>query len=351
MVSSVARALLPRRLTAPLLVLALGTVWIVWGATFLGIRVMVETIPPLLGSGVRFLAGGALLGLLVLHLHGRRAFAVTPEELRGSAAMGLLLVAGGVGLIALAEHQGLPSSLAALIASSEAAVVLALRIVAGRERVSAATAFGVGVGAVGVVLLLSPGSRPEGVTMLAALLGLAGSLTWATGTYAGARMRTAPDLLANVTIQMLAGGAVLLLAALAAGERVSPGAVSTRSLVALVGLTAASVAVYAAYAWLLRNASLSLVTTQSYVNPVVAVVLGVLVLGETIGLTTGVGMVITLAAVLLVMRADRHDDRSAGRGATADEHDAPAREPRAAGATGELPTLELPRPTGPTRTA
>jgi drug/metabolite transporter (DMT)-like permease len=329
-----------------MLVLALGTVWIVWGSTFLGIRVMVETIPPLMGSGARFLVGGALLGLLVLRLHGRGSFALTAEEWRGSAAMGLLLVAGGVGLVALAEHQGLPSSLAALIASSEAAVVLALRIVAGRERVSGATAFGVGVGAVGVVLLLSPGSRPEGVTLLAALLGLAGSLTWATGTYVGARIRTAPDVLANVTIQMLAGGAVLVVAALAAGEHVVPAAVSTRSLVALAGLTVASVAVYAAYAWLLRNASLSLVTTQSYVNPVVAVVLGVLVLGETIGVTTAIGMAITLVAVVLVMRADRQD------GPTAGHAESEPREWRAgSGTTGELPTLEFPRPSGPTRTA
>jgi drug/metabolite transporter (DMT)-like permease len=343
-VSSLARSLRvlrPRRLTAPLLVLALATVWIVWGATFLGIRVMVETIPPLLGSGVRFLVGGALLAALVVHLHGRRAFAITAEEWRGSAAMGLLLVAGGVGLVALAEHQGLPSSLAALIASSEAVMVLVLRIVAGRERVSRATAFGVGVGAVGAILLLSPGSRPEGVTAIAALLGLAGSVTWATGTYVGARIRTAPDLLANVAIQMLAGGAVLLVAGAAAGEHVVPAQVSTASIVALVGLTAASVAVYAAYAWLLRNASLSLISTQSYVNPVVAVLLGVLVLGETIGLTAGVGMAITLVAVVLVLRADRRE----GPPATPVEVD------ERRGARDGSPTREFPRPAGPMRAA
>jgi len=323
-----------------LLVLALATVWIVWGATFLGIRVMVETIPPLLGSGVRFLIGGGLLALLVLRLHGRGAFALTAAEWRGSAAMGLLLVAGGVGLVSLAEHQGLPSSLAALIASAEAVMVLALRIVAGRERVSPATAFGVGVGAVGAVLLLSPGSRPEGVTMIAALLGLAGSVTWAVGTYVGARIRTAPNLLANVAVQMLAGGAVLLAAGAVSGEHVVASAVSTRSLVALAGLTVASVAVYAAYAWLLRNASLSLISTQSYVNPVVAVVLGVLVLGETIGMTTAVGMAITLVAVVLVLRADRREGPPAGT------RSQPARR-----APGDSPTLEFPRPAGPTRTA
>lgn len=336
---SFVRSSRPRRLTAPLLVLAVATVWIVWGATFLGIRVMVETIPPLLGSGARFVLGGGLLALLVVATRGRRAFVLTATEWRGSALMGLLLVAGGVGLVALAEHRGLPSSLAALIASSEAAMVLALRIVAGRERVSAATAFGVGVGAVGVVLLLSPGSRPEGVTLLAALLALGGSVTWATGTYVGARIRTAPDLLANVAIQMLAGGVLLLVAGAAAGEHVVPSAVSTRSLVALVGLTAASVAVYAAYAWLLRNASLTLVSTQSYVNPVVAVVLGVVVLGETVGTTTAVGMAITLVAVVLVLRADRRDGPPAG---TVAEDGAPGR---------GRPTLELPRSAGPTRTA
>jgi drug/metabolite transporter (DMT)-like permease len=321
------------------ILLALGSLYVIWGSTFLGIRIMVETIPPLVGSAARFLVGGTALVGVALWAHGRGAFALRAEEWRGSAAMGLLLVAGGVGLFALGEHLGLPSSLAALIASSEAAIVLGLRIVAGRERVSPATAFGVGIGAVGVVLLLSPGSRPDGVPVTAALLGLAGSLTWATGTYLGARIRTAPDVLSDVAIQMLAGGTVLLVAGLAAGERIDPGAASTRSIVALAGLAVASVAVYAAYAWLLRNASLSLVTTQSYVNPVVAVVLGVLVLGETIGLTTAVGMAITLVAVVLVLRADRQDrppTRPVGV-------DAPARD----GGT----TLELPVVGAPTRTA
>lgn len=320
------------------LILAVATVWIIWGSTFLGIRVMVETIPPLMGSGVRFLIGGALLALFVVWQHGRGAFSITAEEWRGSAAMGLLLMAGGVGLVALGEERGLPSSLAALLASSEAALVLGLRVAAGRERISAATAFGVGVGAVGVVLLLLPGSRPDGTSMVAVLLGLGGAVTWAVGTYTGSRIRTAPNLLANVAIQMLVGGAVLLVVGVIVGEHVTAGALSMRSLVALVALTIASVAVYASYAWLLRNASLSLVTTQSYVNPVVAVVLGVFVLGETIGALTGVGMAITLLAVVLVLRAERQGTPPEGLPAAVDER----------------PTMEFPSPrgtAGPARTA
>jgi drug/metabolite transporter (DMT)-like permease len=322
------------------LILAVATVWIVWGSTFLGIRVMVETIPPLLGSGARFLVGGSLLAAFVVWQHGRGAFQVTAEEWRGSAAMGLLLVAGGVGLVALGEERGLPSSLAALLASSEAALVLGLRVAAGRERISAATAVGVGIGVVGVVLLLMPGSRPEGTPMTAVLLGLGGAITWAVGTYTGSRIRTAPNLLANVAIQMLVGGIVLLLVGLIVGEHVAAGAVSQRSFVALVALTVASVAVYASYAWLLRNASLSLVTTQSYVNPVVAVVLGVLVLGETVGVLTGVGMAITLLAVVLVLRAERQGTPPEGLPAAGE--DSP---------TMELPAARTAGPAGPARTA
>ncbi|WP_210493928.1 EamA family transporter [Patulibacter sp. SYSU D01012] len=295
-----------------MLVAAVATVWIVWGSTFLGIRVMVETIPPMVGSGVRFLLGGALLVLLVMKTAGPRAYRLTAEQWRGSAALGLLLVAGGVGLFAIAEHGGLPSSLAALIASSEAALVLALRVVAGRERISSATAFGVGVGAVGVILLLLPGSRPEGIPMWTALVGVAGSITWASGTYLGSRLQTAPSLLVNVSIQMLAGGLVLLTVGLLVGEQVHPGAFSTRSLVALGSLVVASVAVYVAYGWLIRNASLSLVTTQAYVNPVVAVALGVLVANETLGGTAAIGMAITLVAVALTLRAERHGAGHAG---------------------------------------
>ncbi|MGX6449082.1 EamA family transporter, partial [Patulibacter sp. S7RM1-6] len=299
---------LPLRLPSArlLLVLAVATVWIVWGSTFLGIRVMVESIPPMVGSGVRFLLGGALLVLVVLRTAGPRAYRLTAEQWRGSAAMGLLLVAGGVGLFAIAEHGGLPSSLAALIASSEAAIVLGLRVVAGRERISAATAFGVGVGVLGVVLLLLPGSRPAGIPLWTALVGLAGSLTWAGGTYLGSRTETAPSLLVNVSIQMLVGGTVLLVVGLLVGEGLHPAAFSARSTVALGGLVLASVAVYVAYGWLLRHASLSLATTQAYVNPVVAVVLGVLVAHETLGGTAAVGMAITLVAVALVLRAERH---------------------------------------------
>jgi drug/metabolite transporter (DMT)-like permease len=287
------------------LVLALATVWIVWGSTFLGIKVMVETIPPLVGSGLRFLTGGLVLTLIVLRTQGRQAFHLTAEQCRGSAALGLLLVAGGVGLVAIAEHHHLPSSLAALIASSEAAMVLGLRVVAGRERISPATAFGVGVGVVGVVLLLLPGSRPAGIPIWAALLALGGSVTWAAGTYAGARLTVAPNLLVGVSVQMLTGGLVLAGVGFVTGESLDPAGVSAASAVALVGLTAASVGVYIAYGWLLRHASLSLVTTQCYVNPLVAVALGVLVLGESLSAMTAVGMAVTLVAVALVLRAER----------------------------------------------
>jgi drug/metabolite transporter (DMT)-like permease len=310
-ISVVVSVRLPLRLPSArlTLVLAVATVWIVWGSTFLGIRLMVDTIPPMVGSGMRFLAGGTLLALVVLKTAGPRAYGLTAEQWRGSAALGLLLVAGGVGLFAIAEHGGLPSSLAALIASSEAAIVLGLRVVAGRERISAATAFGVGVGVVGVVLLLLPGSRPDGIPMWTALLGVAGALTWASGTYVGSRVETAPNLLVNVSIQMFVGGALLFVVGLLVGERVDPSSISTGSFAALGGLVVASVGVYVAYGWLLRNASLTLVTTQAYVNPVVAVALGVLVAGETFGTTAAIGMGITLVAVALVLRAE-HDSHA-----------------------------------------
>lgn len=287
------------------LVVALATVWVVWGTTFLGIKLMVETIPPLMGTGLRFLAGALILVTIVLRTQGGRAFRLTPEQLRGSAAMGLLLVAGGVGLVAIAESHDLPSSLAALIASSEAALVLGLRVVAGRERISPATAFGVGVGAVGVVLLLLPGSRPDGIPIWAALLGLGGSVTWAVGTYLGARFTVVPNLLVGVSIQLLTGGLVLVGVGVVVGERIDPAAVSPTSAAAFVGLAAASASVYVAYGWLLRNVSLSLVTTQCYINPIVAVALGVLLVGESLSPITVLGMAVTLVSVGLVLRAER----------------------------------------------
>lgn len=297
------------------LALALATVWIIWGSTFLGIRVMVETIPPLLGSGLRFLLGGLVLGAVVLRGQGHRAFVLSADEWRGSAAMGLLLVAGGVGLVALAESHHVPSALAALIASAEAAIVLGLRVAVGRERISAATAISVGIGLIGVAILLLPGSRPAGIPLWAMLLALAGSVTWAIGTFAGSRMVTARRLLVGITIQMLAGGTILIAAGLVTGERLDLGAVSTGSAIAFAGLTAASVAVYVAYGWLLRNASLSLVTTQCYVNPLVAVALGALVLHERLSGTAAIGMAITIAAVALVLRTERSSGGGTADGA------------------------------------
>lgn len=168
--------------------------------------------------------------------------------------------------------------------------------------------------------------------MWTALLGVAGSITWAAGTYVGSRVQTAPSLLVNVSIQMFTGGIVLLTVGLLVGEHVHPGAFSARSLVALGSLVVASVAVYVAYGWLIRNASLSLVTTRAYVNPVVAVVLGVLVANETLGGTAAVGMAITLIAVALTLRAER---RGAGHGAA----DEPVVEAPAAQRTGSLPAV------------
>jgi drug/metabolite transporter (DMT)-like permease len=139
---------------------ALGTVYLVWGSTYLAIRVMVETVPPLLGAGLRFTLAGSVLLTWLIGRGGVAAARVPPRSLAATAVAGALLLFGGNGLVTVAE-QHFPSALAALIIASVPLWVVVLRVVTG-ERVPRATMAGVVVGFGGVALLLLPGGRPEG---------------------------------------------------------------------------------------------------------------------------------------------------------------------------------------------
>ena len=265
---------------------------------------MVETVPALLGAGVRFVvAGGVMLAVLAAR-GGISRLRVEPRMLLRLAAIGTLLAAGGNGLVTVAE-ENVPSGLAALIVASVPLWIVVYRS-AWRDRVSPATLTGVAIGFVGVALLLLPGNRPAGVPLGGTLLIVGAAASWGFGSFASQRMTMPSDPLVSTAWQMLAGGLVMLVASVVAGQPgdVHVGEFSTKSLLSLLYLiTIGSVVAYSAYTWLLQHAPISQVATYAYVNPMVAVVLGWAILNESVPpmmLAASAVIVLAVAAIVRV---------------------------------------------------
>ena len=283
---------------------ALWIVYIVWGSTYLAIRIVVETIPPLLSAGARFgIAGAVLVAALALR-RGLASVRPTRAQLGGAALVGLLLP-GANAVVSVAEQE-VPSSIAALLIASVPLWVVLMRAGTG-DRVSVRGAASVLVGFAGVTLLVRPGEQSGDATVLGLLACVGAALMWASGSFASPRLSLPRDPLASVGWQMLLGGAAITIVGLAIGEGadVEVGAFSTRSVLALAYLVVfGSWVAYTAYAWLLQNAPISKVATYAYVNPVVAIALGWLVLDEVVTSTTIVGATVIVASVALVVRTE-----------------------------------------------
>jgi drug/metabolite transporter (DMT)-like permease len=283
--------------------IALATVYLVWGSTYLAIRVMVETIPPVIGAGVRFLVAGAVLSGWLLFRGGRARLRVSRRELLVALAIGILLLFGGNGLVTVAE-QAAPSGLAALIIAAVPLWVVLLRLVTS-DRVSWVTLAGTGVGFVGVASLVVPGDRPDGAALWAVLILVVASACWATASFLSSRAPLPKDVLVSTALQMVLGGAFMLALGLAVGEgsELDVGAYSLRSLVAFVYLVVAgSLVAFTAYIWLLQNAPVSTVATYAFVNPVVAVLLGWALLEEELTAGMIAGATAVVASVAFVVR-------------------------------------------------
>jgi drug/metabolite transporter (DMT)-like permease len=280
---------------------ALWIVYLIWGSTYLAIRVMVETVPPLLGSGVRFsLAGAVMLGVLSL----RRSVRPTRAQLLSALLIGLLLP--GANAVVTVAEQEVPSSVAALLIASVPLWVILMRRGSG-ERVSRAGIGAVLVGFAGVALLVRPGEQSGDATVLGLAAVVFAAVMWASGSFASPRLKLPRDPLVSTGWQMLLGGLVIVAVGLALGEasEVDPQAFSTRSVLALGYLIVfGSWVAFTAYAWLLQNAPISKVSTYAYVNPVVAIVLGFLILDEVVTPITVIGAAIIIVAVALVVRIE-----------------------------------------------
>jgi drug/metabolite transporter (DMT)-like permease len=282
----------------------LWIVYVVWGSTYLAIRVMVETMPPLLGAGARFvLAGAAMVAVLAVR-RGPAAVRLDLSQLASALAIGTLLM-GANAVVSVAERE-VPSALAALLIASVPLWVILLRRALG-ERVMPASVGAVAVGFAGVALLMAPGEQTAGASLAGLLAVVAAACMWATGSVASPRVTLPRDPLLSTGWQMLLGGLVCVAAGLAAGEArdVEPDAFSTRSIVAFAYLVVfGSWVAFTAYAWLLQNAPLSKVATYAYVNPVVAIALGWLILDEAITPLTLIGATVIVVSVAMVVRLE-----------------------------------------------
>jgi drug/metabolite transporter (DMT)-like permease len=281
------------------LVLAFFAIYVLWGATFLAIRITVQDIPPLLASGLRFLiAGGALY--LFTRVRGQRAPSRT--QWRGIALTSLCMFVAAYAALFWAE-QYVPSGVASVLDATLPMVSIALEVFVFRQqpfhwRLGAAVMLGfVGVG----WLVLRSG---EACPWLPCVVILASSVVWSIGAIVTRQMERPASLALTAGAQMMLGGVVLLALALGAGEVQSLRQVSTRSLLALLYLiVAGSIVGFTAYVWLLARMTLTRVSSHAYVNPLVALALGYFVAGEALTWHVALASLLVIASVVLILSA------------------------------------------------
>jgi drug/metabolite transporter (DMT)-like permease len=301
-----------RRPASPLLVwAALLIVYVVWGSTYLAIQSVVETLPPLMAGGVRFMTAGVILLAVLVLRGGRGILRLSRAEVGGPALVGLFLLLGGNGLVSIAERE-VPSGLAALIIGTVPLWVVVIRAFGG-ERLPRVGIFGVLLGFAGVAVLIVPNGISGDVAIGGMFALVASAGLWATGSILSRRVALPRDPFLSSALQLVLGGASMIIVGAALGEAASfdPSRVTVQSLASLAYLVVfGSILAFSAYTWLLQNASVSRAATYAYVNPVVAVVLGAVIAQEEITLLLLVGAVMIITAVAFIIRGepDRPED-------------------------------------------
>lgn len=285
------------------LIAAFAAVYIIWGSTYLAIRFAVETLPPFLMAGIRFLVSGG-----ALYAWARWRGAEKPDWLhwRTATVIGTLLLLGGNGGVVWAE-QFVPSGLTALLITSEPLwIVILVWLMPGGHRPTGGVIFGMLLGLFGISLLVGPGLLLDGrgVYLGGAFVLFLASLSWAAGSLYSSRARLPRSGVLSAGMQMLAGGAVLTLFGTLVGDwnKLAWQSISARSVFSLVYLAVfGSIVGFSSYFWLLRNTTPARASTYAFVNPVVAVFLGCAFAGEVITPRTLLATVVIVVAVMLVI--------------------------------------------------
>jgi drug/metabolite transporter (DMT)-like permease len=273
---------------------ALWAVYIIWGSTYLFIAIAVETIPPMLAVSTRFIAAGTIMTGIVLFRGG--TLRASPVALASCVVVGCLLP--GANAVLFYAEEEVPIGLASLIIASVPLWVVLIRL-GLRERQSTGVLVGVGTGFVGVAVLL----QPEGAaTRTGIALCVLSAVMWAVGSVASARLPMPDDPFAATTLTMLAGGVLMLPFGLREAGSLSISAGSAFAWLYLVAI--GSVVGFTSYTWLLSRAPLGLVSTYAYVNPVVAILLGVLFRNESLSVRMLVGAAIVVGSVAMVVRRE-----------------------------------------------
>jgi drug/metabolite transporter (DMT)-like permease len=278
--------------------IALGTVYVLWGSTYLGIELVGETIPPLFAVGARFLAAASLMFAFTVWRRGARALRVGRNELASCALIGVLLPGSNAMLFVAERH--VPTGIASLIIGTVPLWIVLLRTLTG-DRPPRAALVGVIVGFGGLVLLVRPSG---GAPLWSLLLVVGAAMLWGAGAFLSSRLPMPRDSFAATSYEMLTGGVILLPIGLAVAHP-HFSHFSGRSIGGFFYLvTFGSVIGYTAFVWLLDNAPIGKVATYAYVNPVVAIALGAIVLHESLTWTIAAGAVLVLACVAIVVRRE-----------------------------------------------
>ncbi|ADU10128.1 protein of unknown function DUF6 transmembrane [Micromonospora sp. L5] len=295
----------PQRPAGPMaLAVGLGAVYLIWGSTYLGNRVALDSIPPLVATSARFLAAALLLFAVAALRRGPAGLLLPRRQWGGVGASGLLMVGAGSALLALGQ-QYVPTGLTSLVVAGMPLWVLVLRLVVG-PRPSALAAVGVLGGVAGLALLFSVPTK--GWHLGGMLLLVVSTMVWALGSTLSQRLHMPADHLVGTGWQMLVGGVAVAVASVVSGElgRFDPAGVTGRSWLAWTYLMLVCTVVgFSVYTWLLRNAPIQLASTYAYVNPVVAVLLGMMVLDESLSGRQVLAGAVVLASVALVIARER----------------------------------------------
>jgi drug/metabolite transporter (DMT)-like permease len=292
-------------------IVALTTVYIVWGSTYLAIAYVVETLPPFIAAGARFLAAGAMLGAFLLARdrwrRGRGAPASVQRprliEWRTALIVGSLLLLGGNGMVMVAEKT-IPSGIAAVIIATVPIWMSVFDAALTRRRPSFLALGGLVVGLVGVAILLLPSEGFEALDPIGIGFLVVATISWAAGSLYARHGPLPHNQLMGTSMQQLAGGAALVVVALAVGElgELDLGTVSPESWLGLAYLVVfGSLIAFTAYVWLLNHVAVTTVATYAYVNPIVAVALGMLFRGEELTPRTLLAAALIIGAVVAMV--------------------------------------------------
>jgi drug/metabolite transporter (DMT)-like permease len=281
-------------------VAALGAIYLIWGSTYLAIRFAMDTMPPILMAGARFLAAGTLL---FIWARARGARWPTLKQWRGGLIVGALLLLAGNGGVVLGERLVPTGTVALLVGSVPLWMALLGWLRPSGTRPSLPVAVGLLFGFAGVALLVSPTHGTWAVNPLGMAIVLGGSICWATGSlYVRGNVLASDPIMATAT-EMLSGGALLLVAGSLTGEwsTLHLGAISTRSWLAVAYLIVfGSLVGFTCYTWVLRATPAAVAATYAYVNPLVAVFLGWALIGEPVTARTLLAALVIISGVVII---------------------------------------------------